>query len=80
MNLEIRTPDKRIFEGKVKSVKVPGRKGAFMVLENHAPIISTLSKGYVEYEATNTGMQSVSIGGGVIEVQHNKIIILAENL
>lgn len=80
MNLEIRTPDKSIFEGKVKSVKVLGRKGAFMVLENHAPIISTLAKGYIEYVSKETGEQSVSISGGVIEVQNNKIIILAENL
>ena len=80
MKLEIRTPEKKIFEGTVTSVKVPGSKGAFMVLENHAPIISTLSPGYIEYSSHETGKQSVTISGGVIEVKRNSITILAENI
>ena len=47
MFLEIITPDKNIFEGEVKLVQVPGSKGTFEILKNHAPIISTLEKGKI---------------------------------
>ena len=45
MLLEILTPDKKVFSGEVNSVSVPGKSGSFEVLNNHAPIISTLDKG-----------------------------------
>ncbi|RYF97084.1 MAG: F0F1 ATP synthase subunit epsilon, partial [Chitinophagaceae bacterium] len=42
MTLEILTPDKKVFEGEVTSVTVPGTMGSFQILRDHAPIISTL--------------------------------------
>lgn len=77
MFLEIITPDKNLFSGEVNSVKVPGAKGAFQVLKNHAPIISTLSKGKVKVKGEHEE-QSFDIKGGIIEVIKNKIVILAE--
>ena len=47
MRIEIVTPDKKIFEGEIRSVRVPGKKGSFQVLKDHAPIISTLESGSV---------------------------------
>ena len=47
MKIEIITPDKKIFAGEIKSVRVPGKKGSFQVLKDHAPIISTLENGTV---------------------------------
>jgi len=47
MKIEIITPDKKIFDGEIKSVRVPGKKGSFQVLKDHAPIISTLDNGSV---------------------------------
>ena len=44
MNLEILTPGKKIYSGQVTLVKVPGSLGSFEILNNHAPIISLLSK------------------------------------
>ena len=67
MLLEIITPEDKLFEGEVTSVKFPGTDGEFGVLNNHAPIISTLTKG-----------SSFEINGGVIEMQNNKIIVLAD--
>jgi len=79
MNLQIITPDKKVFDGEVKLVQVPGSKGSFQILRNHAPIISTLDPGDVKIidEADKTIF--ISISGGVIEVKNNKIIILAES-
>ena len=80
MNLEIITPDKKIFEGEVKSVILPGADGSFGVLKNHAPIISTLQKGKIKITDNHQKTQSFDVNGGVVEVIKNKIIILAESV
>lgn len=80
MRIEIVTPDKKIFDGEIKSVRVPGKKGSFQVLKDHAPIVSTLDSGpviMVDMEGKET---ILVIGGGVIEVKANKIILLADNV
>jgi F-type H+-transporting ATPase subunit epsilon len=79
MYLEIITPDKKVFSGKIDSVQVPGSKGSFAVLEYHAPIISTLEKGRVKVEGRGTET-FFEISGGTIEVKDNNVIILAESV
>jgi F-type H+-transporting ATPase subunit epsilon len=77
MNLEILTPDKKVFEGEVTAVTVPGTLGSFQILKDHAPIISTLEDGPVIVQAASA--ETVyQIKGGVVEVLDNKIIVLAE--
>jgi len=77
MTLEILTPDKKVFEGDVTTVTVPGTLGSFQILRGHAPIISTLEDGQVIVKST-TGENIFNIKGGVVEVLANKIIVLAE--
>ena len=77
MFLEIITPDQKIYSGDISRVMVPGSKGSFEVLDNHAPIISTLTKGKIKV-TDKQGIQSFEIIAGVVEVLKNKIIILAE--
>ena len=77
MTLEIITPEKSLFKGEVNSVKLPGKNGEFEVLNNHASIISTLNKGEVRVITKNNETKNFSINGGVIEMQKNKIILLA---
>ncbi len=79
MILEILTPDKKIFEGEVTSVTVPGKQGSFEILNNHAPIISTLDDGKVTVR-NGKNEQFFTILGGVVEVINNKIIVLAEGV
>jgi len=78
MDLEIITPDATLFDGKVSLIQVPGSSGRFEILQYHAPIISTLEKGKIRIEDTGGSSQSFDIDGGVVEVQRNKAIILAE--
>lgn len=78
MELEILTPEKKLFKGEVHSVSLPGKKGTFMVLKNHAPIISTLSKGTIIIETKDYKEEKISVSGGVIEVKNNLIIVLAD--
>jgi F-type H+-transporting ATPase subunit epsilon len=80
MKIEIITPDKRIFEGEIKSVRVPGKKGSFQVLKDHAPIVSTLDNGMVRIVDEEDKEILYEISGGVIEVKANKIILLADSV
>ncbi|MFV0505419.1 MAG: ATP synthase F1 subunit epsilon [Bacteroidales bacterium] len=78
MYLEIITPDKEIFKGEVKSITVPGTSGSFEVLENHAPIISTLEEGKLRIIDASGKESFVELAGGVIEVKNNRLILLAK--
>lgn len=78
MLLEIITPDKKLYSGEVRSVKLPGSAGSFGVLKNHAPHISSLKKGTVKVVDEQKQSLSFPVKGGVVEVLKNKIIVLAE--
>jgi F-type H+-transporting ATPase subunit epsilon len=80
MKIEIITPDKKVFDGDIKSVRVPGKKGSFQVLKDHAPIISTLENGNVIMVDMDGKETVLEISGGVIEVKANKIILLADSV
>ena len=78
VKLEIITPEKKIFDGEINSIKVPGSKGSFTVLKNHAPLISTLGKGIVTITAKSSKTEEIKIASGIIEVKKNNIILLAD--
>ncbi len=94
MHLEIVTPESKVFTGEAVSVQLPGTEGLFQVLNNHAAIISTLDKGSVKIEFSTTQdvkkinkqlkldaskkIATFEIGGGVVEMLNNKLIILAD--
>ncbi|MDO4951523.1 MAG: ATP synthase F1 subunit epsilon [Bacteroidales bacterium] len=77
MKLTIVTPEKTIYDGEATSVAVPGTKGAFEVLDNHAPIISSLQSGVITVK-TADGVQEFTVRSGFIEVARNSVSICAE--
>ncbi|MBO5591612.1 MAG: ATP synthase F1 subunit epsilon [Prevotella sp.] len=77
LKLKIVTPERIAFDGEVSSVLVPGTMGQFEILNNHAPIISTLGKGIVEY-ITSEGRQQINVSGGFVSVQHNEVSLGVE--
>lgn len=77
MHLEIVTPDQKVFDGEVISATFPGTDGSFQVLNNHAPLLSTLKKGTIVYK-DKKNEYDVTIDGGVVEVLNNRVIVLAE--
>jgi F-type H+-transporting ATPase subunit epsilon len=80
MFLEILTPDETIFSGKISILRVPGSKGPFAVLRNHAPIISSLDQGEISI-VTEAGTDLFfTLTAGVLEVKNNKITLLAEKI
>ncbi|MGV8091992.1 MAG: ATP synthase F1 subunit epsilon [Mangrovibacterium sp.] len=80
MYIEIITPDKKLYAGEIKRVKLPGTMGSFEILNNHAPIISTLEKGEVRVTDMTDKITRINIDGGLVETKDNKIIVLAESV
>ncbi len=78
MKLEIRTPDKSVFTGEVSLVQLPGIDGLFEILEHHAALVAALQKGRVKIEDMEHNTQFFDINGGVAEVLHDNILVLAE--
>ncbi len=71
LTLKIVSPEKVVFEGEVTSVIVPGTSGQFEILENHAPIISSLEEGEITYMTETRNTQQIR--GGFISVQKNRV-------
>ena len=92
MYLEIISPEAKLFTGEVESLTLPGTNGSFQLLENHAPIVSTLQAGAVKIkgnitisESYQNQFESISkeetlftISSGTIETRDNKIILLSD--
>ena len=79
MYLEIVTPDQKVFEGEVIAATFPGTDGSFQVLNNHAPLVSTLKRGIIIYRDKEDDHE-VIVDGGVVEILHNRVIVLAEGI
>jgi F-type H+-transporting ATPase subunit epsilon len=79
MNLEILTPEKKLFSGDVYGVQLPGVAGLFEVLERHAPLVSALKAGRVKVlKDKNNHLAFYTIQSGFVEVIHNKVTVLVE--
>ncbi len=78
MNLEILTPEKKIYSGEVYGVQMPGISGSFEVLEKHAPLVSALKAGKVKVLKDKQHTSSFEIQGGFVEVLNNKVTVLVE--
>jgi len=77
--LEIISPEKLMFAGDIKIVKLPGSLGSFEIMKNHAPIISTLIKGKIKVKETNGIITYFEISGGLVEASNNEIRVLVES-
>lgn len=79
MNLEILTPEKKLFSGEVYGVQMPGISGSFEVLDRHAPLISALKAGKLKVlSAANKELASYRVQGGFVEVLNNRVTVLLE--
>jgi len=76
MKLTIVSPEKILYNGHALSVTVPGSKGQFEVLDNHAPIISSLQSGQLTYKDKEE--IQIDIKGGFINVANNEVAVCVE--
>jgi len=78
MNLEILTPEKKLYSGDVYGVQLPGISGLFEILDKHAPMVSALGKDTIKVFTDKTSTVSYTITSGFIEVLNNKASVLVE--
>ena len=76
-HFELVSPERLIFSGEVEQVVVPGSEGVFTVLENHAPMMTTIRPGVVEVMEVGASRQ-LFVRGGFADVSPNGLTILAE--
>lgn len=83
MFLEIITPDNKVFEGEVDSATFPGSEGSFQVMDDHAPLVSSLGLGEMRYkykDHNHIEEKELKIDGGIVEVLNNRVLVLVESL
>jgi F-type H+-transporting ATPase subunit epsilon len=80
MELEILTPERKLFSGNVYGIQLPGIGGSFEVLEKHAPLVSALGAGNVKVLNDKSGNNNTiyKISGGFMEVINNRVVVLVE--
>lgn len=78
MKVKITKPDTTLYDGAAKLVQLPGTGGKFEILENHAPIISSLSKGIVRLIDDEEKEHTFEVRGGVVKSQQNELLILVQ--
>ena len=78
MKVKITKPDSTLFEGDAKLIQLPGTGGLFEILNNHAPIISSLAKGSLRLVLPDDSEQTFDIRGGVVKGQQNDLLILVQ--
>ena len=77
LKLEIVTPSRRLAETKCREVYVPGVRGEFGLLPEHAPLVSALSPGVVRYQEGNESKR-LAIRSGFLQVNGDKVVLLAD--
>jgi len=77
LDLEIVTPERRVFSETVDSVVLPGSEGYLGVLPGHAPLLTMLAPGEVRCEAGGRS-RLMAVSGGYAEVLRDRVTVLAE--
>ena len=78
MNVRILKPDATLYDGPATLIQLPGTGGLFEILENHAPIISSLTEGRIRLQAEGEEEKVFDIRGGILKGQKNEILILVQ--
>ena len=78
MNVTIIKPDATLYEGPATLIQLPGSDGLFEILENHAPIISSLAEGKIRLQTESETEKMFEIKAGVVKGQKNDILILIQ--
>ena len=78
MKVTITKPDSTLYDGEAKLVQLPGTGGLFEILNNHAPIVSSLARGTVRLVLDDNSEQTFDIHGGVAKGQQNELLILVQ--
>ncbi len=80
-NVDMLTPDKKVYAGEIISLIAPGELGYLGVLANHAPLITTLVPGKVIFKDNLNRQTTIySKGKGLLEVFKNNATLLLDEV
>ena len=77
--LSIISAESKVFEGKVENILVPGMVGDFLVMSDHAPCISSIRPGFLEFSEGTSDKQRYFVSGGIIEIINNVVSVLVDS-
>ena len=76
--LEVVTAERELYSDDVDQLIAPSRQGQVTILPNHAPLLSQLESGLLEYRVGGED-QALAVTGGFMEVMGNRAVILADS-
>lgn len=77
--LEIVTPERKVYEANVHMVIAEGVEGQLGILPNHIPLVTPLKIAPFRAKLENGTEDAIAVNGGFMEVQKDKVIVLAES-
>jgi len=80
MFVELISPEKVFYSGECTMVRLPGKKGSFSVLDNHAPLISSLESGVVKITLQKDDYLIFDVESGFVEVRDNRVTICGDKV
>ncbi len=78
IHVDIVSPEGELFAGEAAMVFVPGTEGELGIAPRHAPLLTTMHPGVVRVQVDGAEEQTFYVGGGALEVQPNRVSILAD--
>jgi F-type H+-transporting ATPase subunit epsilon len=78
IQLDIVSAEGEIFSGRARLVILPGSEGELGITPRHAPLLTLIKPGEVQVQTPDGEEQSFYVGGGALEVQPNRITVLAD--
>lgn len=79
LTLSVVSPEKTLFQGKVRYVEIPGVGGLFSVLPGHAPLITSLTEGTLKFKGGDV-THRFGVSGGFVEVNNDVVSICVEHV
>ena len=76
--LSIVTPEKTLYDADISSLVVPGTEGYLGILSHHAPLVTALKPGRIEFRDADDKVNMAAVSGGFLEVSNNVATLLAD--
>jgi len=78
LHVDVVSAEEQIFSGEAKFVALPGESGELGILPKHTPLITRIKPGAVRIERPDGTEEFVFVAGGILEVQPNRVTVLAD--
>ena len=78
LHVDVVSAEEQIFSGEAKFVALPGEGGELGILPKHTPLITRIKPGAVRIERADGTEEFVFVAGGILEVQPNRVTVLAD--